>query len=185
MRYYCTDIFESCHKRLKRHLITSSNHKDVLNTISKGAAAQFSFDLSYNCLFSKEWKFTDSKLLGDLYIISELSDFYTSGSEIYSASSAKISSVCYKVGRYFYHSKKRDIFYFCKILNVYHSESTPVVEFDYHNFLFCKLSNSFCHLNRYDSPSEFMEPSLTTHIDIVEPYIVNDKLFILPNYKYF
>ena len=51
MKYFSTDLFESMHKRLKRHILTSANHKDVIKSMYNGLLGEFSFDMTSETLF--------------------------------------------------------------------------------------------------------------------------------------
>ena len=43
MRYLSTDQFESAHRHFKSQLVNSSNHKEIIHTMFKGATYKYSY----------------------------------------------------------------------------------------------------------------------------------------------
>ena len=185
MRYYCTDIFESTHKKMKRHILTSSNHKDVIKSMFNGLLGEISFDFFCNTLFEVKFVAKKSSHVSFQDLDFNVQSKFSPTDKISSSKSLSINNIKFKSGYFLYNSSSKQYTYFSKINEIYSSPSKFVLCCQLYTFKHLLNLNCYELVELYSEENFVLDISLEKFIDPLESYHDSGKIFLIPSYRYF
>ena len=185
MRYFSTDLFESMHKKLKRHILTSANHKDVIKSMYNGLLGEFSFEMTSDTLFDILFVLKKAAII-DLYSLDlSIQRYFQADSIIKESKAAVLNNLVFKVGFFLFDSFTKDHFYFNKIENIYSSNNKLVFKVLLYEFKHHVNLNCFELLRPYSDTTSSLLVDLNEFHDPIEPYFDKSVTYLIPSYRYY